>query len=142
VTGRRIDWLWTYYAATPLFAIADWICGANVRAAAFAEAPGMRAGYYLLCIACFGLVHARPTWGGLVAILECSLNLLLLILSLLLPYYAAMEAAFAGEAIRSPITTGLVFNFLIAGSVWVAVFYGALPGASPFSTPFRRITSE
>lgn len=143
VAGRRIDWLWTYYAATPVFAAADWLFGANVRAVAFAHQPGLRTGYYLLCLACFALLHARPRWSGLIVILESSLNLLLLILSLLLPYYGAIEAALSGHAgVGSPITPGLVLNFGIAGTVWMAVFYRALPGASPFSTPFRRIPSD
>jgi hypothetical protein len=115
-----------YYAATPLFALADFACGANVRAAAFAARPGLRAGYYALCIACLALALARPAWSGAVALAESSLNLLLLTLAVFLPYFAAAEAALDGRPFASPFSPAFVVNFLLAGAVWTASSYETL----------------
>ena len=127
----RFDWLRAYYAATPLFALADFVCGANVRAAAFAAQPGLRAGYYAMCLACLGLSFARPAWSGAVALAESSLNLLLLVLAVFLPYYAAAEAALDGRPFASPFSALFVVNFFLAGAVWTASSYETLLTSAP-----------
>ena len=116
-----------YYWLTPLFALVDWTFGANVRAAGLADHPELRVAYYALCTGCAVGIHARPALSGPVGFAESSANLLLLFLSLLLPYYGMLDDALRGSfPAESPITTGMVWNFLIAGSVWVMVFQGHL----------------
>jgi hypothetical protein len=120
----RIPWLKIYYAATPLFALADWGLGANVRAVALAGFPGLRTAYYGLCFGCAFLLHVRPGWANPVALAESSGNILLLVLSIMLPYYGMIETLAAGGSVAaSPITSALVANFLVSGSVWSIAFY-------------------
>jgi len=124
-------WLKLYYAATPLFAVADFAFGANVRAAALAGHTGLRAGYYATCLGCAGLLSWKPAWSEAVGLVESSTNLVLLVLSVLAPYYALIEQLAAGNfPAASPITPGLVTNFLISGSVWTALFYSNRLGRS------------
>lgn len=53
---------------------------------------------------------------------------LLLVLSVLLPYYAAIEAiASGGTPAPLPFTPEFFTNFLLSGGVWVSQFYRARP---------------
>ena len=117
-----VRWIRLYYGLTPVFAIADWWFGAPVRAAGFASEPGLRAVYYSMCLACLGLLYVRPAWSTAVTLSESSANLLLLILSVFLPYYAMAEQALDGQPLQNPFGIAFVLNFLLAGSVWVVVF--------------------
>lgn len=126
-------WIEAYYWVTPLFALADGVFGANVRAAGLAGHAELRAVYYVLCLACAAAVHVRPALAGLVGFAESSLNLLILVLSLMLPYYGMLADAAVGGVlpVESPISPGRVMNFMIAGSVWVFVFESHLLRLQP-----------
>lgn len=124
---RPLAWPRFYYAATVLFALADWLLGANVRAVGFATSPRLRIVYYAACLGCGVLIHLRPKWSALITLAESSINLAVLVLSVLLPYYAAIDALSDGNLPpTTPITTAFVLNFLIVGGVSAAVFYGSL----------------
>jgi hypothetical protein len=133
MTGRRegLGWLRGYYAATPLFVLADFVFGANVRAVAFDTRPGLRSAYYVLCVACLGLSFARPAWSGAVALAESSLNLLLLVLAVFLPYWAVADAVLDGRSVASPFSPGFLVNFLMAGAIWTAGCYETTLATAP-----------
>ena len=133
MTGRRegFGWLRAYYAATPLFVLADFAFGANVRAVAFDTRPGLRSAYYVLCVACLGLSFARPAWSSAVALAESSLNLLLLLLAVFLPYWALAEAVLDGRAVANPFSPGFMVNFLMAGAIWTASFQETTLATAP-----------
>ena len=130
----RFGWLRAYYAATPLFALADFVFGASVRAAAFDARPGLRSAYYGLCVACLALSFARPAWSSAVALAESSLNLLLLVLAVFLPYWALAEAVLDGRAVANPFSPGFVVNFCLAGAIWTAGFYETTLAGAATST--------
>ena len=85
-----------YYLATPAFAVADWL-GANVRATGLAGHPEWRAGYYVACTLAGVLLHLRPRWTATVGLTEASVNVLLLVLAVMLPYFDAVSAAASGD---------------------------------------------
>jgi hypothetical protein len=120
-----------YYAATPVFVLADFVFGANVRAVAFEARPGLRAAWYGLCLACLGVSLARPAWSGAVALAESSLNLLLLVLAVFLPYWAVAEAVLDGRAVAHPFSPAFLVNFLLAGAVWTTGFYETTLASAP-----------
>jgi hypothetical protein len=128
--GDAVRWIRLYYGLTPVFAVADWLFGAPVRAAAFASEPGLRAVYYGMCLACLGVLYLRPAWSTAVILTESSANLLLLVLSVFLPYYAMAEQALNGQLLHNPFDTVFALNFLLAGGVWVAVFQSVTAGAT------------
>jgi hypothetical protein len=124
-----------YYLATPLFIAADAIWGANLRIAGLQGHPELKAAYYALCLGCGAIAWLRAPWTVWVGLLESSTNLLVLILSVFLPYYALATAVLDGTAAENPMTLSLVTNFLISGGAWTAAFYAHLPlGYAPGSS--------
>jgi hypothetical protein len=117
-------WIIGYYALTPLFWLADGVYGANLRAVALQDAEGWRTLYYLICTLSGAALWLRPAWTDALALFESSLNLLLLVLGVLLPYWRLADQISSGQAvIATPYTPELVVNFMIAGSVALAAFY-------------------
>ena len=125
-------WIEGYYGLTPLFVLADWVFGENVRAVGLAGFPGLRAGYYAACLGCFGLAHYRPAWASSVAVAESTLNLLLLLLSVFLPYYALIDRVSESGGGANPFSPEFMVNFAIAGGVWCASYYSAMPSRRTF----------
>lgn len=122
-------WLQGYYVATPLFALVDWTLGANVRAVGLAGHPELRAAWYAGCVVAGIAMLWRPAWSAVLGLVESGTNLLLLVLSILLPYWTLADRIVDGAPVENPITPALVTNFVIAGGVAVALFQRAL-GAS------------
>ncbi len=127
-----------YYLATPAFAVADWL-GANVRAVGLAGHPEWRGVYYAVCTLAGVLLYLRPRWSDAVGLGEASVNVLLLILAVFVPYFDAVSAlATGGTPSALPYSVGFVVNFLVSGAVWVAVFehrVSALAGPRPPAGP-------
>jgi hypothetical protein len=127
-----------YYLATPAFAVADWL-GANVRAVGLAGHPEWRAAYYAVCTLAGALLYLRPRWSDAVGLGEASVNVLLLVLAVFVPYYDAVSAVAAGGLPPAlPHSVWFVANFLLSGSIWVVVFQQrltALSGPRPPSSP-------
>jgi hypothetical protein len=115
-----------YYLATPAFALCDWIFHWNVRVAALDGRPALKNSYYAICTAAGVLTYWKPSLSRVVGLAESSINILLLILSFMLPYYALI-GNFNGEQTAMPFTTTRVLNFLISGFMWVKVFYSSMP---------------
>jgi hypothetical protein len=127
-----------YYGLTPLFWLLDEGFGANVRVVALQGSEGWRTLYYLLCIGCGAALWVRPAWSALLALAECSINLLLLCLGVLLPIWRLAEQISAGGSVTNPITPELVTNFVVASAVWLVAFYGRFDaGSSARMRPFR-----
>ena len=76
-----------YYLATPAFWLLDLLVQAPIRAAAL-EQPGWRFTYYVFAFACGLLCRWRPRLAPVVGMAESSVNVLLLVLSVLLPIYS------------------------------------------------------
>jgi hypothetical protein len=137
--AERARWIAGYYLATPAFAAADLVFGANVRAVGLADHPEWRAAWYAGCLACGVLSFVRPAWASVLGLLETSANLLLLPLSLFLPYFALANRILDGEVVtENPITPGFVVNLILAGTVWVVLFYAraGLGGRRPAGLGF------
>ena len=115
-----------YYLATPVFALCDWIFHWNVRVAGLDGRPALKNTYYAVCTAAGIVTYWKPSLSRVVGLAESSVNILLLILSFMLPYYALI-GSFTGEQAYAPFTPTRVLNFLISGFMWVRVFYGSMP---------------
>ncbi len=117
-----LRWPQLYYAATLLFAAADWFAGANLRAVGFAAWPELRAIYYLACFACGVLVRVRPSWSAPVTLAESSVN----VTALLLAVFAPMLSAADGDFSQLASYPQLLANFAISGSAATLAFYQSL----------------
>jgi len=115
-----------YYLATPAFALCDWIFHWNVRVAALDGRPALKNAYYAVCTAAGALTYWKPSLSRVVGLVESSVNILLLVLGVMLPYYSLI-GSFNGEQAFMPFTPARVLNFLISGFMWVRVFYESMP---------------
>lgn len=114
---RRV--LQAYYAATIVFLMLDYGAGLNVRIAGLEGFPQLKAGYYLVMFACFGLTLWRPRWSTAVGVVESLATLVTLIFSVALRSMLVFEPV----AQTGPGFAGVaeLLNFLIAGSIaWYA----------------------
>jgi hypothetical protein len=117
----RCQLLQFYYLATPLFFLVDLLWEAPIRVA-FVEDVSIRYSYYLLCLLCGGLCYRRPRMAPLVGLFESSLNILLLVLSALLPLYRLPEQILTEEVVTNPITSTRITNFCLSGLILVISF--------------------
>lgn len=113
-----------YYWLTPLFWAADVVFGASFRAAALEGNPAAKTVYYLFCFACGIAIWARPALTGLIGLTEASIQILLLVLGVLLPYFRLIDRLAAGQAGIAPHPFGLgeALSFLLAGAVLTISF--------------------
>jgi len=75
-----------YYYATPAFILLDYFGGINVRVAILDSTPLYKNLYYGFCIVCGVGVFALPRLTPVVALFESSINFLMTVLSIYLPY--------------------------------------------------------
>jgi hypothetical protein len=135
---RRAAWLSVYYIATPLFAWADWL-GFNVRAVGLAGHPEWRIGYYVACTAIGLGTVSRPSWSPLLGVLESAVNILLLVLAVLAPYYDTIEVLSHGGTPAGPaLTPGFFLNFLLSAGVGLTEFRRAQASLRGARSPRNR----
>lgn len=113
-------WLPLYYlGGTALFWLIDVILSAPIRAA-FIGRPGMRYAYYLGLLGIGIVVKLYPRSGPLLGVLETSTNLLLLVLSIMLPYWSLLDQVETGP-LTLPFTPWTFVNFGITGAILVTM---------------------
>lgn len=113
-----IGTLTLYYLATPLFAAVDVFLGEPVRVAALG-AQGWRYAYYGVAFGLGLLCWARPRVAPLVGITESSVNLLLLLLSVLLPIWNLPAEVAAGGDAELGFGAARIWNVAIVGAALV-----------------------
>ena len=113
-----------YYWLTPAFWALDVFFGANFRTAAFEGHSGWKAAYYLFCLGCGVALWLRPAWTRLVGLTESSLNILVLILGVMVPYFQLIDRLAAREAVidASPFTIEKALSLLLSGAVCAIAF--------------------
>ena len=113
-----------YYWLTPAFWALDVFFGANLRTAAFEGHSGWKAAYYLFCLGCGVALWLRPAWTRLVGLTESSLNILVLILGVMVPYFQLIDRLAAREAVidASPFTIEKALSLLLSGAVCAIAF--------------------
>ena len=117
---RAIGW---YYLGTVGFLLLDLLFGWNVRIVALEHAPLIKYGWYSGLIGCGVFIHLRPRRAALVALIESSANLALLLGGIMLTYYGVIDAAMAGSFEGPPLTPESLINACISGLVIVGGIY-------------------
>lgn len=110
-----------YYLATPVFAALDLLADAPVRAAGLGG-PAWRWGYYVILLVLGLLCRARPAWAPAVGMTESAFNLVLLLLSILLPIWSLPDAVLAGGPTVVPAGPVELVNVALSGSVAILSF--------------------
>jgi hypothetical protein len=111
-----------YYLATPLFFLADVVMGLSIRVSALGD-PGLRYLYYAFALGCGVVARTKPRAAPFVGIAESSLNVLLLVLSIMLPIFQLPDQFLAGEAVTAPISGLRLANFALSGTILVTSFH-------------------
>ena len=113
-----------YYWLTPAFWVLDVFFGANLRTAALEGHSGWKATYYLFCLGCGVALWLRPAWTRLVGITEASLNILVLILGVMVPYFQLIDRLAASEAVidPSPFTIEKALSLVLSGAIGAIAF--------------------
>lgn len=110
-----------YYLATPLFFVADVILDAPVRVSAF-QVSAWRYLYYLVLVGLGVLCRYRPALAPIVGMGESAVNLLLLILSILLPIWGMADQVSAHQPVSGAPTWTRLVNFVLAGGMAIIAF--------------------
>lgn len=104
-----------YYYLTPLFYLFYWYTGHPVRVSnVFGD--GVTHLYYIFCLACAALCFFVPRSTNLVALIESSVNFLLLLTPVLLASILVIDNP-AGFRFGLP----QVVNFLLVGSILIYI---------------------
>lgn len=115
------NWLRGYYFSTPLFVLADSLLGLDFRVSGL-HAPGYRLAYYGFCMLCALLLWYRPRLSALVGMGESSVNLAILMASVMLP---VLRPEPDGIGAYIGLQGANIINFVLTGSVLLAAFYSA-----------------
>lgn len=115
-----------YLLATPLFAILDFVLGANVRVTFLDGYPAARVIYYVLAVACGAIVYARPRLATLVGVAESAANIGFLIIGVFVAYLGMLDDAGGPGAISNPFTQRAVINLVISAAWGYASYMSAL----------------
>jgi len=81
-----------YFYITPLFILLDYIFGINVRVSALEAMPIYKNLYYGFCILCGICMYIIPRYSAVVALFESTINFMMLVLSIYLPYIRTVTA--------------------------------------------------
>lgn len=118
----NMDALVGYYLLTPVFAVADLGLGMSIRVAGLDE-PWQRGLYYAAAFGCGALCRLHPRATPWVGIGESSTNLLLLLLSILVPIWSLPDAVMSGAEVGLPYDIESLVNALISGTALIVAFH-------------------
>ncbi len=104
-----------FYLTTPIFLLVDELFGWNIRIASLENYPVWKIIYYLFCMCVAGLMWKWKSLEPILGIIEGGINMLLLTLSVMLPYYRAIEAIADGHAVATPLDGFKIINYIISG---------------------------
>ena len=103
----------------------DYLGGVNVRVAVLDESPLHKNLYYGLCIVCGVIVFVWPRITPVVALCESTVNRLMTILSMFLPYLRSLEqvADLSGDwKAAGTFSVEGITNILLAGAIAAIAF--------------------
>ena len=117
-------WIRRYYQLTPVFLLLDSLFGYSFRIPGLPE-PGYRHAWYGFCLLCALGWYAATRITPLIALAESSVNLLILLASVLLPIvYLGDLAEESAPAIGRH--GDHIPNFLLTGGTLLSIFYSAV----------------
>jgi len=116
-----------YFYITPLFILLDHFGGVNVRVIALDSMPLHKNLYYGFCILCGICMYIIPRYLAVVALFESSINFLMIVLGIFLPYVQyilyvddILNADF--KAMEASINAQSIVNLFIVGSCVILTF--------------------
>jgi hypothetical protein len=120
--NRHGGFIGAYLLSTPVFVVADLLFDMPFRVAALADS-NLRFFYYGGVMLCGVLTYARPATAPWVGMGESATNLLLLMLSILLPIWNMPDAIMSGAPLEGPFDQMSLVNVVLSGSVLLYGYY-------------------
>ena len=119
--------IWLYYIATPAFILAELLFGISIRVPYFLTGLPLRCIYYSLCMACGAGCYFRPRATYVIALVESSANIVLLLTGFVLTMTGDLERLMeSGGQFQQVLTIKWVISFAITCAVWTISFYYGL----------------
>ncbi len=119
-----------YYYATPLFILLDYFGGINVRVAILDSMPLYKNLYYGFCIFCGIGMFALPRLTPVVVLFESSINVLMIVLTIYLPYISFITQTDDVLNADFPAVAGFsapcIVNIVLAGAMAAIGFRGSV----------------
>ena len=113
----------TYYLLTPLFFLLDWLFGWSLRLSTPWQGVGLDLLYYAVCVVAVCVLHRQAQALALFGVFECSFNLLLLMLSVFLPYVTMGQVLSDGQVVDFVFGWQQLLQFVLVGGVLILAFY-------------------
>ena len=111
-----------YYLGTPIFLLADLLFGVNVRVAFLDQWPAGKWAYYVLAFALGIIAWRRPELTAKIGLVESGANVALIIISVLVWYGGALDAAGAEFGMPKAPSPEELVNFVCSALI-AAVSY-------------------
>jgi len=115
-----------YYYITPLFFFLDYVWGYEFRIAGLSD-PLHRYYYYGFCVLCGLICYFQPVLSNLVTLIESSINILVLIFSVMLPIIMIGNLE-EQNGVAIGLSGQRLVNFVLTGSILLYDFYSAQSG--------------
>jgi hypothetical protein len=112
--SRLIQW---YYLGTPIFFLLDRLTGFNFRVAFLDEWPTGKIIYYLIAFLLGIVAWRRPEWTARIGLLESTTDVVLIILSVLVWYGGALDAAGSETGMPVGFEAQALVNFVISALI-------------------------
>ena len=119
-----------YYYLTPAFILLDYVGVANIRVAVLDSMPLYKKLYYGFCVLCGVIVFVRPAFSSVVGLFESSVNVLMTVLVLYMPYIRFISETDDILTADMPEVAGVaapqMLNLLMACGIAVISFRGCI----------------
>jgi hypothetical protein len=126
------------YWSTPLFVALDVWYGISIRIPFLDAAPGAKAAYYALELACAMAMAIRPQWTSMIGYAESMLNISLLVLTTGVAYLGILDSAASPDGlIANPFTPQRVASLVLSATVLAASHVARSASAGPYRSTSR-----
>lgn len=110
-----------YYLVTPVFFVLQYFFEINLRLVIPGDSENIIIVYYIICFAASFIVFKNMIVGSIFALIESSVNIFLLLLSVMLPIFNTGNIEPGTTSIKFGVSE--IIHFMLVGSVLIYSFY-------------------
>ncbi|NIP39765.1 MAG: hypothetical protein GWO07_16055 [Candidatus Dadabacteria bacterium] len=127
LSSQREFILTIFYYITPVFILLDYLLGFNIRVSGLQQFGNYKLAYYLFCLICAFIIYRYDGYAFIVGFIESIVNLLVLFISFLLPYFTLLDFLSHGDAEQIIYYDAkMTINFMISGFILIFTFQNSV----------------